>query len=102
MSKKHKYLNDPVDDEQNTDPDISAELETSPTIPESHEKIESISESAPHPADLIALRVYATLAGPKWDQMAGFVSFARRQHLGPMTVEAWQAEYKKFQDKPIG
>lgn len=102
MSKKHRYHEEPVDGVQDAATATPDEPETALTIPESPKKIEAIPEPAPHPADLIALRVYATLAGPKWDQMAGFVSHARRQHLGPMTVEAWQAEYKKFQDKPIG
>jgi hypothetical protein len=52
--------------------------------------------------EYVALRVFATIAGPKWDQMAGFVSYARRQKLGPLTMEDWRAEFKKFQGKPTG
>jgi hypothetical protein len=52
--------------------------------------------------EYLALRVFATIAGPKWDQMAGFVSHARSRKLGPLTMEDWQAEFKKFQEKPVG
>ena len=52
--------------------------------------------------EYLALRVFATIAGPKWDQMAGFCSHARSQKLGPLTMEDWQAEFKKFQAKPVG
>ena len=51
--------------------------------------------------EYLALRVFATIAGPKWDQMAGFCSHARSQKLGPLTMEDWQAEFKKFQEKPV-
>jgi len=52
--------------------------------------------------EYLALRVFATIAGPKWDQMAGFVSYAQRMKLGPLTMESWQEEFKKFQEKPVG
>ena len=52
--------------------------------------------------EYLALRVFATIAGPKWDQMAGFCSHARSQKLGPLTMEDWQAEFQKFQRKPVG
>jgi len=54
-----------------------------------------------HPADIVPLKVYAALAGYKWDQLAGFVNYARRKNLGPMTVAAWHAAYQIFQDKPV-
>jgi len=54
-----------------------------------------------HPADLINLRVYATLSGRKWDQMAGFVSYANRNKLGPMTVQNWNLVYEVFQGTPV-
>ena len=54
-----------------------------------------------HPADLISLRVYATLSGRKWDQMAGFVSYANRNKLEPMTVQSWNSVYEVFQGTPV-
>ena len=50
----------------------------------------------------VPLRVFATVAGPKWDQLAGFVSHARRSNLGPMPLNQWHDELKKFMEKPIG
>lgn len=70
---------------------------TAPVAP----TLEKAVASSPVP-EYIALRVFATIAGPKWDQMAGFVSHARRMKLGPLTMEAWQTEFKKFQEKPVG
>jgi len=93
-------------------PDFDGTDEAQPVESEAPIAVEPVTETSesksvevtpiPHPADVVALRVYITLAGPKWDQMAGFVSYARRLALGPMTVEAWQAEYQKFQSKPVG
>jgi hypothetical protein len=61
------------------------------------------AEPAPtDPANLMPLRVYATIAGPKWDQMAGFVNFARRNKLGPMTMTEWQQAHKRFMNRPVG
>lgn len=54
------------------------------------------------PSALMALRVFGTIAGPKWDQMAGFVSWATRLKLGPMTMQQWQTEYEKFKTRPVG
>jgi hypothetical protein len=62
-----------------------------------------IPEMAAQPVkEYLALRVFATIAGPKWDQMAGFVSHAHRMKLGPLTMADWQSEFKKFQEKPVG
>jgi hypothetical protein len=53
------------------------------------------------PSAAMALRVFATLAGPKWDQMAGFVSYAGRHKLGPMSMEEWQAAFVQFQNRAV-
>ena len=98
-----------VEPEMTGEPVVTYEREPIPEIPTeaipeitTEEKAEAIPEFVACPADTVALRVYITLCGHKWDQMAGFVSHARRQNLAAISVEAWHAEYKKFQGKPIG
>jgi hypothetical protein len=75
-----------------------------------HNETEIIAEKATpvieaqelvHPADLITLRVYATLSGRKLDQMAGFINYANRNKLGPMTVQSWNSIYTAFQGTPV-
>jgi len=56
----------------------------------------------PIPAEpSIPIRVYATVCGRKWDQMAGFVAHARRQKLTRLTMTEWRQEYEKFLNKPV-
>ena len=88
-----------------------------PSVTEDMESLEipladsiEMSATTPKPLEVVAtpikeylaLRVFATIAGPKWDQMAGFVSHARSRKLGPLTMEDWQSEFEKFQRKPVG
>lgn len=54
------------------------------------------------PSDLMTLRVYATIAGPKWDQMAGFVNFAMRNKLGPFTMQQWREQFERFKNRTVG
>ena len=42
------------------------------------------------PAPKIHLRVFHKIAGPKWDQLAGFMQYAKANKLGPMTVVEWR------------
>ena len=60
-----------------------------------------IPESSPKPQlPKIALRVFEKLAGPKWDQLAGFKLYAKKNRLGPMTVPEWREALQAFRDKP--
>ena len=98
MSKKNRAWSDP---EVDTDaPGSSETLESVPTV--ALEAPKSLDPPSAPLKEYLALRVFATIAGPKWDQMAGFVAYARRLKLGPLTMEDWQAEFKKFQEKPVG
>ena len=103
MGKKTYSINKPDTEVTVTDaselvvPEVKEEPKFASVFPEFAEL-----EKVTHPADYVALRVYVTLSGHKWDQMAGFVSHARHNNLGPLTIEAWNNEYKKFQSKPIG
>jgi hypothetical protein len=100
MSKKY-YA--PVDPEKDLELPADPEALELPPVAETLAKLEPAKSLEATPIkEYLALRVFATLAGPKWDQMAGFVSHARRMKLGPLTMEDWQAEFKKFQEKPVG
>lgn len=49
----------------------------------------------------IELRVFEKIAGPKWDQLAGFKSYAKRLKLGPLSVREWRRALAEFQEKPV-
>ncbi len=49
----------------------------------------------------IPLKVFVKIAGPKWDQMAGFISHAKTKNFKPRTVPAWRAAYQAFLQKPV-
>lgn len=49
----------------------------------------------------VALRVFIQIHGAKADQLAGFHSYAKRNNLGPMTVEEWRVTYSDFMGKPV-
>jgi hypothetical protein len=58
----------------------------------------------PPPVDslpAIPLKVFVKIAGPKWDQMAGFISYAKLKKMGPRTVPKWRATYQAFLQKPV-
>lgn len=105
MSKKYRMSEDP---ELIADTPVNSEALELPPIADYPEAIlseppKSLDPVLPVvPPEYLSLRIFATIAGPKWDQMAGFVSHARHMKFEAMTMEAWQAEFKKFQDKPVG
>lgn len=48
----------------------------------------------------VRLQVFLQVAGPKWDQMAGFASYARKEKMGPMSISEWRLAFQKFMNKP--
>ena len=100
MARKNRAADDEPDTNDPSDPEV---LESQPAPVAKLDVTPKSLEAPPTPIkEYIALRVFATIAGPKWDQMAGFVAHARIRKLGPLTMEDWQAEFKKFQEKPVG
>lgn len=83
-------------------PAIRFEPEPAQEEPEAEEsKQQAASEpQAPQPAR-VALRVFLKVHGARWDQLAGFKSYAQRQQLGPMSVAAWREAYQAFMAKPV-
>jgi len=107
MSKKRNWESTDENLEPQTDPTSLTE-ETTPTVPGKTEttpqpiaRIEPVTKEA-DPSSLMTLRVFATLAGPKWDQMAGFVAWAQLKKLQPMTMEQWRVEFRSFKNRPVG
>lgn len=49
----------------------------------------------------VLLKVFARIAGPKWDQMAGFIHYARLEKMGPRTVPEWRAAHQAFLNTPM-
>ena len=50
----------------------------------------------------VRLEVFCRLTGQKWDRLAGFKFWARKQGLGPLPIAGWRAELEKFQKRPVG
>jgi len=50
---------------------------------------------------IIPYRVFEKISGRKWDQMAGFKSYVKRETLGPMTVVKWHEALQAFMNKPV-
>ena len=62
-----------------------------------------VEDSSPITVDLlpkIALKIFERIAGPKWDQLAGFKQYAKANKLGPMSVPAWRGALAEFKNKP--
>ena len=87
------------------------------TTPEDEAAKSSLSEDAARPVEpkpkqtpvsvhedkpLVKLAVFLKVAGPRWDQMAGFKQYAKRNQLGPMSIPEWREEFQKFMSKPTG
>jgi len=86
------------------DRETSFECEDEPAALPNSEPLTTTSEStkpAAEPVALLSLRVFVTVAGPKWDQMAGFVNFATRAKLGPCSMAQWREHYERFQKRAV-
>lgn len=53
------------------------------------------------PPQCVPLKTYSRVAGRKADQMAGFVYYAQKNKLGPMSIKEWHKEFDNFSAKPI-
>lgn len=59
------------------------------------------AKPATPPAQSVGLRVFATVSGLKLDQLAGFVYYAQKNNLGPMSMSDWKVEHDKFLSRPV-
>ena len=103
MSQKNKYKPMTLDAEESTpvagktvlEDSVVEQIET-PTV---ETEVPELKKEIPQ---WIKLQVFATIAGPKWDQMAGFVSYALAKKMPSMTMAEWQQELEKFLNRPVG
>lgn len=49
----------------------------------------------------VALRVFIASGGIRWDQMAGFKSYAQRTKMGPMSIPDWRKAFTEFMQRPV-
>lgn len=49
----------------------------------------------------VALRVFLASGGIRWDQMAGFKSYAMRNKMGPLSIPEWRAAFNEFMKRPV-
>lgn len=76
--------------------DVPVEVDSEPIIVS--KKIIEVPLVAVKP--LVSLKVFCHVAGPKWDQMAGFNRYAASNKLGPFSILDWRIEFQKFMRKP--
>lgn len=50
---------------------------------------------------MIDAKLFGIISGHKWDQMAGFIAYARDSKLGPMAIENWRKELIEFNNKGV-
>lgn len=50
---------------------------------------------------IIPYRVFEKISGRKWDQMAGFKNYVKRETLGPRTVKKWHEALQAFLNMPV-
>lgn len=91
---------DPVEVQPESDPEPEPVL-----VPDSPAALapEPLPEDATQEVrPVVSLAVFLKVAGPKWDQLAGFKRFATNEKLGPLTIPEWRAALTEFKNKPVG
>jgi hypothetical protein len=80
--------------------------ETTEVVTVTEEVVLVVEEPAPAPViqtlPIVGLDVYATTAGIKWDQLAGFIAYAKAQKLAPRTIPDWRLALVAFNNRPVG
>jgi hypothetical protein len=72
-----------------------------PPAPAPEPQVDAVPQVSPPDRPLVPLRVFASVVGVRWDQMAGFVAYAKKQKLGPLTIEDWRVALTQFNAKPV-
>jgi len=100
MAKKHR--DEP--ESEFLEPTPIPEVAIPDPVPETGDAL-SLAAGVPNlpepPKPLISLRVFSAMTGVRWDQAAGFLSYAKMKKMGPLTMEEWQAEFQKFNNRPV-
>jgi hypothetical protein len=106
VAKKKRWQSDPETkpEEVEEKPEDPGPIEDTQDIPaEELKEPAKADESSTDPVEelpAIPLKVFVKLAGPKWDQMAGFLSYAKLKNMKPRTMPEWRAAYQAFLRKP--
>jgi hypothetical protein len=50
---------------------------------------------------VVSFEVFSKVHGAKWDQLAGFKNYAKRQKMKPRSVLKWREAYQAFLQKPV-
>ncbi len=49
----------------------------------------------------VSLLVFRAVSGVKWDQLAGFLRYAKTKGMGPRAIPEWHDAYKAFLARPV-
>lgn len=71
--------------------------------PKAEEKPETKEAEAPEDdgRPKVELRVFIASGGIRWDQMAGFKSYAKRNKMGPRSIPEWRKALDAFMKRPV-
>ncbi len=69
--------------------------------PESKPPEEKKDEPPARALDRVTLEVYCSASGVKWDQIAGFKAWAKRQKLARLTMTEWKVKHNEFVVRPV-
>lgn len=75
----------------------SIATESKPVAPEKTLMEASSDDGLPK----VALKVFIASGGIRWDQMAGFKSYATRLKMGPLSIPQWREAFNKFTKRPV-
>jgi hypothetical protein len=93
-----------TDDEPTPDPTDTPESEPEPVLESESAPVPAEKPVEPDPGDgkpKVTLAVFLAAGSAKWDQMAGFKSYAKRMKLGPKTIKQWREAHKAFMTAPM-
>ena len=88
--------------------EMRGEANPPPTTQETTKEPEAekpATEEAEAPPDdgkpKVELRVFIASGGIRWDQMAGFKSYAKRNKMGPLSIPEWREAFNAFMKRPV-
>lgn len=106
-----EILEDPSLEEIVDDEELKAAVEEHDTpfqrvsfeVPVSEESVLTPALPLPVPEvkPKVPLKVFIASSGVRWDQMAGFKSFAKRHGMGPLTILEWRDAFDTFMKRPV-
>jgi hypothetical protein len=91
-------------------PRVKAAKESAGPIPEPKPASVPLRKLAPEPvqaarvprASAVRLDVFCRITGIKWDRLAAFRFWVRKQRIGPLPIKGWWLELDRFRKRPVG